>query len=168
MYQWQQELYDGRFATYEKLKRADGAIVFGVLPNGQILLANQEQCGKSPFISALGGRIEEGENPIDAAKRELLEESGYEAENFTLWISHQPTSKIDWAVFVFIAKGLKKVSDQNLDGGEKISIMPVSFDGLLDFASNPLFSEKDVVPELLKARFDPIKYEELKRLFDPN
>ena len=36
----------------------------------------------------------EGEDPLDAAKRELLEEGAYEAENFELWYSFQPLNKL--------------------------------------------------------------------------
>ncbi len=54
----------------------------GVLPDGRIILTEQEQPGKEPFIAACGGRVDEGEEILTAAKRELLEESGYEAKEF--------------------------------------------------------------------------------------
>jgi hypothetical protein len=109
VYQWEQEMYDGTKATFEKLKRPDTVVVFPVLPDGRILLTEQEQPGKEPFIGATGGRVDEGEEILAAAKRELLEESGYEAEKYTLWHAAQPASKIEWAVYLFIAKGLKKL-----------------------------------------------------------
>ena len=84
VYQWEQELFDGSRATFERLKRPDTAVVFGVLPDGKILLTEQEQPGKPPYIGATGGRIDKGEEPLAAAKRELLEESGYEASEFIL------------------------------------------------------------------------------------
>src|SRR3990167_5343878 len=117
VYQWEQEQFDGTKATFEKLKRPDTVVVFPVLPDGRIILTEQEQPGKEPFIGATGGRGDEGEDILTAAKRELLEESGYEAEKYILWHAEQPVSKIDWAVYVFIAKGLKKVADLDLDGG---------------------------------------------------
>src|SRR6187551_1248303 len=115
VYQWEQEQYDGSKRTFEKVKRPDTVIVFPVLPNGKILLTEQEQPGKDPFIAATGGRVDEGEDILTAAKRELLEESGYEAEEFILWDAQHPQSKIDWVVYTFIAKGLKKVADLHLD-----------------------------------------------------
>lgn len=48
-------------------------VVFPVLPDGRILLTEQEQPGREPFIGACGGRIDEGEDALTAAKRELLE-----------------------------------------------------------------------------------------------
>ena len=123
VYQWEQEMYDGTKATFEKLKRPDTVVVFAVLPDGKILLTEQEQPGKKPFIGATGGRVDEGEDILSAAKRELLEESGYEAEEFILWDSQHPISKMEWIVYTFIAKGLKKVAEMDLDGGEKIKLL---------------------------------------------
>ncbi len=168
VYQWEQELFDGTTAIFEKLKRPDTVVVFPVLPDGRIILTEQEQPGKDAFIGATGGRVDEGEEILETAKRELLEESGYEAEKFILWSAQQPVSKIDWVVYTFIAKGLKRVAEPNLDGGEKIILKPVTFDELLELPDNSLFNEKEVVLELLQARLDEKKKAGLKRLFDPD
>lgn len=168
-YQWEQEMYDGTKEVFEKLKRPDTVVVFAVLPDGKIILTEQEQPGKKPFIGATGGRIDEGEDVLSAAKRELLEESGYEAEEFILWDSQHPISKIDWVVYTFIAKGLRKVSDLHLDAGEKIKLLPVTFDKLIDIVTNGHqdFYEKEVIVKFFEAKLDSKKMEELKELFKP-
>lgn len=165
VYQWEQELYDGTKTIFEKLKRPDTVVVFPVLPDGKILLTEQEQPCKEPFIGATGGRVDEGEDILTAAKRELLEESGYEAEEFILWDVQHPTSKIDWIVYTFVAKGLKKVSDLNLDGGEKIKLKPVTFDEFVELSSDESFSEKEIIVKLLEAKLYPNKMKELRELF---
>lgn len=165
VYQWEQELYDGTKATFEKLRRPDTVIVFGVLEDGRILLTKQEQPGKQPFIGATGGRVDDGENILAAAKRELLEESGYEADEFVLWEARQPISKIDWAVYVFVAKGLRRTTDPHLDGGEKITLMPVTFDEFLTIATGPTFSEREIVEHIYEAKLDASKAAELRQLF---
>lgn len=167
VYQWEQTMYDGTTKTFEKLKRPDTVVVFPVLDDGKILLTEQEQPGKEPFIGACGGRMDEGEDVLEAAKREFLEETGYEAQEYILWKAVHPTSKIDWVVYLFVAKGCKKVSDQALDGGEKITLKSVSFDELLQIGRDPKFSEKEIVQDLYEALVDPIKYAELKKLFAP-
>lgn len=169
VYQWEQEMYDGTKATFEKLKRTDTVVVFGVLPDGKIILTEQEQPGKKSFIGATGGRVDEGEDILAAAKRELLEESGYEAEEFVLWDSQHPISKMEWVVYTFIAKGLKKVSDLNPDAGEKIKLRPSTLDELIDIATkgHQDFYEKEVVVKFFEAKLDPKKMAELKELFKP-
>ena len=167
VYQWEQELFNGSKTLFEKLKRPDTVVVFPVLDDGKILLTEQEQPGKKSFIGATGGRVDQGEDILTAAKRELLEESGYEAAEFILWDSQHPTSKIDWVVYTFIAKGLKKVADMNLDGGEKITLKPVTFDEFIDMAINKNFAEKEILAKLFEAQLFPEKKEELRALFKP-
>src|SRR3990167_6802081 len=168
-YQWEQEMFNGTKTTFEKLKRPDTVVVFPVLPDGKIILTEQEQPGKKPFIGATGGRVDEGEDTLTAAKRELLEESGYEAEEFILWDSQHPISKIDWVVYTFIAKGLKKVTDLHLDAGEKIKLKPSTLDELIEIATKDHqdFYKKEVIAKFFEAKLDPKKMVELKELFKP-
>src|SRR3989339_514601 len=81
VYQWEQEMFDGTKVIFEKAKRIlDNVTIFAVLPDGKILLTEQEQPGKAPFVGAVGGRVEEDEDVLTAAKREPLEENAYIAE----------------------------------------------------------------------------------------
>jgi len=164
VYQWEQEMFDGSTETFEKLKRPDTVVVFPITNDGKIILTKQEQPGKEPFIGAAGGRVDPGEGILDAAKRELLEESGYEAQEFTLWKSLQPVSKIEWAVYVFIARGLNKVADLNLDAGEKIELMPVDFDEFLEIAMQENFYEEEIYRDVVEAKLNPSKKKELRQL----
>ena len=166
VYQWEQKLFDGTTTVFEKLKRPDTVVVFPVLDDGRVIITEQEQPGKEPFIGAVGGRVDEGEGILEAARRELLEESGYEASEFVLWDAQHPTSKIDWVVYTFIAKGLKKVADLHLDAGEKIVLKPVDFDEFINIVISKNFMEKEIIPKLYEAKLYPEKMEELKKLFN--
>ncbi|HEY4477704.1 MAG TPA: NUDIX hydrolase [Candidatus Paceibacterota bacterium] len=167
VYQWEQEMYDGTKQTFEKLKRPDTVLVLPILDDGKILFTKQEQPGKDPFIGLAGGRVDEGEDILEAAKRELLEETGYEASEFILYKSEHPTSKIDWVVYVFIAKGVHKISEQDLDSGEKIDTFSITFDELLEIAKDKDFIDRELVIDLLKASIDPDKKKELQELLKP-
>lgn len=167
VYQWEQEMFDGTTQTFEKLKRPDTVIIFPVLDDGRILLTEQEQPGKKPFIGAAGGRVDEHEEILDAAKRELLEETGYEAIDMTLWKIEQPTSKIDWIIYTFIARGLTKVSEQKLDAGERIALKPVTFDEFLLVAQDERFAEKEIITEAIRATYDETVRKQLKELLAP-
>lgn len=167
IYQWEQKQFDGTTKTFEKASRADSTVVFPVTREGKIILGEQEQPGKPPFIGGLGGRVEKGESPHEAAKRELLEESGYEASEWVLWKAEQPISKIEWAVYTFIAKGLQKVANQSLDSGERVVLREYSFDEFLALAFETNFAEKEIVPAMCEALIDERKREELRKLFSP-
>jgi 8-oxo-dGTP pyrophosphatase MutT (NUDIX family) len=168
VYQWEQKMFDGSTATFEKLKRPDTVVVFPVMDDGRIILTEQEQPGRtSGFIGAAGGRVDAGEETLAAAKRELLEETGHTAERFIVWDAQQPTSKIEWAVYSLIAKGLKKVSDLKLDAGEKIKLKPVTFDEFINIATTMYFAEKEIVIKIMEAKLDPKKMEALRALFNP-
>jgi 8-oxo-dGTP pyrophosphatase MutT (NUDIX family) len=157
VYQWEQPLFDGGVATFENLKRPDTAEVIPILPDGHILLINQEQPTTGQYLSTIAGRMEEDEEPLAAIQRELLEETGYEAVEWSLWDAYQPVRKIDWAVYTFIAKGLHKVAEPNLDGGEKIDLYPVSLDEFLRLALRGDIVGGQALVEICEAYVNPEK-----------
>jgi 8-oxo-dGTP pyrophosphatase MutT (NUDIX family) len=144
VYQWPQTLYDGSTATFEKLYRDDTVGVLAITPDKKIVISEQEQPSMQPFVSLLGGVVDEGEKPFETAKRELLEEAGGTAENWDLWLSTQPMSKIDWAMYMFIARDCKLDSPQALDAGEKITLRLVSFEEFLKIVFQPEFRDFEV------------------------
>ncbi len=165
VYQWEQQLYDGSTATFEKLERVDTVGVIPITKEGNIILTHEEQPGKGPFLSIPGGRVDAGENIEQAARRELHEETGYEARELVHWYSLQPYHKIVWTIHTFIAKGCTKVAQQTLDAGEKIELKEVTVDqfiGLL--CDRKLYIEKEMVILALQAKLDSNKMTELKQL----
>lgn len=163
-YQWEVDGYDGTKKTFEKLKRPDTVMIIPVTDDGQIILTKQEQPHKQPFIGSAGGRVDEGEEPLEAAKRELLEETGYEAKEWILYDAVQPVSKIEWAVYTFIAKGCKKVSEQKLDGAEKIDLIFVDFDKFVEMVLHGEFGDLELKVKILEAKLNPDKMAEIKKL----
>ena len=163
VYQWELEGYDGKVRTFEKLKRPDTAVIIPVTEDGKIIIAKQEQTGKKPFMGLVGGRLDEGEDPLEAAKRELLEETGYEAKEWSLFSSAQPLAKIEWAVYVFIARGCKKVAGQNLDGAEKVEMLFVDFDEFVEMTLGDESRDEWLKIKLLEAKLDPTKMQAMKK-----
>lgn len=165
VYQWEQEGYDGKIKTFERLKRYDTAVIIPITQDGKIIIANQEQPGKKPFIGLVGGRLDEGEEPLEAARRELLEETGYEAKEWELLDAVQPVSKIDWTVYTFIAKDCHKIAEQNLDGAEKIELIFVDFETFIERVLQGDLADIELKIKLLEAKLNLGKMEELKKQF---
>ncbi len=163
-YQWEVEGYDGCKRIFEKLRRPDTVMIIPVTEDGKIIVALQEQPNKPPFVGTVGGRVDEGENALEAAKRELLEETGHEAKEWILFDAIQPVSKIEWAIYTFIAKGCKKIGEQNLDGAEKIELKFLSFEEFIDLAVNDDKFGDEFKIKILEAKLQPQKMEEFKKL----
>ncbi len=165
VYQWEQEMFDGTKETFEKIARRDTVGVIAVTKEKKILISYQEQPSMKPFIGTPGGIIDEGEEPFAAAQRELLEETGYKSEQWELWDSVQPTTKIDWAIFTFIAKGCEKVQEPRLDAGEKMEIEEVTFDEFLHILTQTTFRDKELALKILRMQASGTLEEFKQQLF---
>lgn len=122
VYQWQQEMFDGSFETFEMLKRPDTIKVMAI-KGDKIVVTEEEQPNHSSFLDLPGGRHDvETETELDAAKRELIEETGMKFKSWKLIKVEQPHSKIDWFVYLFLATDFENQQEQKLDAGEKIVI----------------------------------------------
>ena len=165
IYQWQQKMFDGSYRTFERAHRRDASIVIPISKEGTILVSEQEQPSRELFYTTAGGLIDDGETPLEAAKRELLEETGCVAEEWQLWQTIHPSGTIIWSIYIYIAKGCHKVEEQHASGGEKISVRFVSFDEFVEFVLDKKFRETSIMFKFLEAKAYPEKMEEIKKLF---
>lgn len=163
IYQWEQEMFDGSKQTFEMAKRPDTVVVIGTA-DGKIIMAEQEQPNHGKFWSLLGGRCEDGEEPLAAAKRELLEEGGFVSQAWQLWRTYRPSSKLEWNVYYYIARDCTKVAEPTLDAGEKITILPLSFEKFVDIACSTNFGDRELVIDLLNMKLNPPALAEFESL----
>ncbi len=163
IYQWEQELFDGSTATFEKAKRTqDAAVAIPVLPDGRIVIGYDEQPGRVPLTTFAGGHIEEGEDPLTTARRELKEETGYESDELTYWFGFQPETRVDFAVYFFVARNCRYVGAPSTDAGERVSTRVVTLDELIELSSRPDFQNTALRPLLIEAKYNPEKRTELQ------
>jgi len=148
---WQQELFDGSKTTFEVLKRDDTVLVIPVTTDKRIIVLEQEQPGKAAFTGMPGGRVDEGEDPLAAAQRELAEETGYTAADWQLWDAFQPLSKLDWAIYIFIARDAEQKSEQTLDKGERICVEDYSFEEFLQLTHSESFADIEISLKTMRA-----------------
>lgn len=91
----------------------------------QLVLVEQYRHGHGGSSLELpAGVIDPGETPLEAAKRELEEETGYTATDFTpLWkVRPEPARHDQWAHIAF-ARGARLLGQQKLDETERIRIV---------------------------------------------
>lgn len=165
VYQWEQEMFDGTFSVFEGIKKKYSVTIIAIVGD-KIIINNEEQPGRAPFKALPGGKGEDGYTPLEDAKRELLEETGYESNDWIEWFTSDilQQGKIEWDNHFFIARNCRKMSEQNLEPGERIEVALASFDEFLEFRKNPKARNKDLFPILEKAVNNKDEKKKLKEL----
>jgi ADP-ribose pyrophosphatase len=165
VYQWDQEMFDGSTAVFEAIKRQDSVTIVTIVGD-KIMVNNEEQPGKPPFRALPGGELEEGQTPLENAKRELLEETGYSSDTWEAWFVSDvlKAGTVDWNNHFFIARNARKTHEPQLDAGEKIEVMFMNLEEFIEFRNNPRARNKDLFPILEKAADSEEEKEKLKTL----
>jgi ADP-ribose pyrophosphatase len=107
-----------------RLESNDSANVIALNQKGCICLVRQFRFGISDFTLELpGGVVDIGESPDDAVKRELKEETGYEALEWVC-LGKVPSNPVFINSYVhhFLARDLKDTGAQSLDLGEDLEL----------------------------------------------
>ncbi len=97
--------------------------------NGEVVLVRQYKHGASQIVSEVPcGYVNEAEEPLAAAKRELLEETGYSALSWSKvgYFLVDPSKVQGGGTHIFFAKNAQKTHKQNLDQTENIEVFTVS------------------------------------------
>lgn len=138
VYQWQQEMFDGSFETFEMIKRPDSVNIIAVHED-KIIISREEQPHVGTFIALPAGMHDvQEEDELQAAKRELLEETGYAFEKWKLINARQDSAKIERMEYTFLATNLIEIVPQQTDvGGERIEPMFVTFEELVGMKNHP-------------------------------
>lgn len=160
VYQWQQELFDGSYVTYESIVRVDTVQVIAVNKD-HVIVADEEQSGLKKVRTLFGGKSDKGEEPLAAAKRELLEESGLVSDDWELLMVSVGWGKILWDVYYYIARNCKKNSEPRLEAGEKVVSVDLTFDEFIDLVTRDYWDAK-FANIVLKMKLEPAKLEEFK------
>lgn len=166
VYQWEQKMFDGTTEIFERLERPDSVEVIATTPEGTILIQRQQQPDQEEwFTDVIAGRVESGEDHLEGAKRETLEETGYTSDEWELIDTYSGFSKIVWTMSIFVARNCQKTAEQNLDAGERIEVREVTFDEFIDLVDSHKMKRVSfpIRERCIRAKYDPIKKEEFRK-----
>ena len=95
-------------ATRDMIAHPGSVVVMPIQDDGKIVLIRQYRYAARQYLWELvAGRIDAGENPKQAAKRELIEETGLRAKKFRVFLEFWPSPGfLEEKMFVLLAEGI--------------------------------------------------------------
>ena len=145
------QLEDGTTSTREVVHHHGGACVLPVDADGNVTMVRQFRYALGEELWELpAGKLEAGEDPFEAAKRELSEECGLTADTYTELGVVYPTVGYDSErIYLWAAEGLHTVG-QHLDAGEFLDVVKMPFAQALGLVMDGTIRDSKTQVALLK------------------
>jgi ADP-ribose pyrophosphatase len=143
-------LPDGSQGAREYIRHPGAVAIVPLFDGGAVLLERQFRYPHArEFIELPAGKLEPGEPHLDTAKRELLEETGYVAAEWTrLGVIHTAIAYTDEAIELYLARKLTQ-AQRKLDDGEFLELLTVPFDETLQMIQAGRITDAKSVAGLL-------------------
>jgi ADP-ribose pyrophosphatase len=153
----QVRLPDGAQASREYVVHPGAVMVLAFMDERTLLLERQYRYPKRRhFIELPAGKLEPGEDPLATARRELVEECGYEAAEWRKVATLDPCiGYSDEVIHLYAARGLTHVGAQ-LDVGEHLEVFEATIDDALEWVREGLVTDTKTMIGLLWAGRFPV------------
>ncbi len=132
------------------LNTRDWINITALTGDNRLIMVEQHRLGTDEYtIETSAGLIEPGESPEDAARRELLEETGYEASDLVLLkkCSSNPAIMNNYIHF-YLATGCRKSAAQNLDPAEDIDVHLYTHEEVFDLVNRGRIDHSIIITAL--------------------
>ena len=125
-------LPNGKEREYSIVERRPISVIFPISDKLELYLISQfRYLFDKKILEAVAGHIDDGETPLEAAKRELKEETGIIASNWEEILELETSaSVIRSSVRIFLAKGIK-IGKPNPEEGEEIELVKMSIENAI-------------------------------------
>jgi ADP-ribose pyrophosphatase len=145
---------DGRVYRREIVEHVPGAAVVAIQTidgEDHVLLVRQFRPAVNAQILELpAGMVDPGEEPIDCARRELEEETGYAAERVEPLISfYTSPGYCTELIHIFVATGLRESSDHHRDEEEDLELVRIPLRQAIDVVLHGELSDAKTIAGLL-------------------
>ncbi len=145
-------LENGKTASRDVIRHSGGVCVVAVNENKEVYFVKQFRYPHNKVLLEVpAGKLEWGENHLECGKRELREEAGFTADEFTYMGCLFPTPAYDSEVIhMYLAKGLHK-AEQDLDDDEFLDVLTIPLDEAVKMVMNNEIEDAKTQLALLKA-----------------
>ncbi len=121
------ELPDGTWVDYEIRDQGQTASVLAFTPENKVILVKIFRPGPEKVLMEIpGGFVDADEDPVKAAGRELLEETGYQGEEMELAGQTIDDAYSNLERFIVIAKNCQKVQEPNREFDEFMEVIEMT------------------------------------------
>ncbi len=130
-------LPDGKPCIREVVEHNGGVCIAALTDDNELIFVRQF---RYPYMDILlelpAGKLEKGEDALPAGKRELLEETGFEAEEYEFLGKFYPScGYTDEIIWLYLAKNLT-FKGQNLDEDEFINLERIPLEKAAEMVMN--------------------------------
>jgi ADP-ribose pyrophosphatase len=143
-------LPSGQVAQREYISHPGAVVIVAQFEDGRILMERQYRYPLHRVMLELpAGKLEDGENPLLCAQRELREETGYSARQWAYaGAMHNAIAYSNEIIHIYFARGLTQ-GEQKLDEGEFLETFTATLDQLLLSASQGDLTDAKTLTALL-------------------
>lgn len=144
-------LENDKTAKRDVIRHPGGVCIVALTENNEVYFVKQYRYPhKKVLLEIPAGKLEWGENHFECGKRELREETGYTADEFTYLGCLFPTPAYDSEVIhMYLAKGLHK-AEQDLDDDEFLEVLTIPLDEAVKMVMNNEIEDAKTQLALLK------------------
>ena len=116
--------WDGEVVEREVVRRTNACAIVAYDDDCVWLVRQPREAIGQYTLELPAGKIDEGESPLESARRELTEEIGHDAERWEEIECYYPSSGYtDELVHLFAATGLRVRDDHQRDASERIEVV---------------------------------------------
>lgn len=145
-------LPNGNKAVRDVVHHGGGVGVLPLTEDNKIFMVKQFRYPTQKVLLEIpAGKLEKGEKPLDCGIRELREETGCRAENYTSLGAILPTPAYDTEkIYIFLATGIEKIAKQSLDTDEFINVFEMDFEDVLEMVMSGEIEDAKTAAAILK------------------
>ena len=144
---------NGSAGPFSWLEMKAGAIVLALSDQQEVFLVREYKYAiRRPSLEAVGGGIDPGETPLNAAQRELKEEAGLAATEWTdIGVFQSFTTLVNSPNYLFLARGVSEVSGHHPEDGEVLEVVKMPLSDAVEMVMRNEISHGPTCCLLLKA-----------------